>query len=141
MPFLIDVEDVRKRNKDLLSTDDIIDSEIEEAISDAQITVFTRLNESFEEPIPEPVITDSIKLCIKLIACSILIEANYSKHEEAILIAKRYYLEAQNNLKSIVNGNRLQKEGIQPYQRAISYASSIDERSNTYLQNIRCKYT
>lgn len=141
MPFLIDVEDVRKRNKDLLSTDDIIDSEIEEAISDAQITVFTRLNESFEEPIPEPFITDSIKLCIKLIACSILIEANYSKHEEAILIAKRYYLEAQNNLKSIVNGNRLQKEGIQPYQRAISYASSIDERSNTYLQNIRCKYT
>lgn len=141
MPFLIDVEDVRKRNKDLLSTDDIIDSEIEEAISDAQITVFTRLNESFEEPIPEPLITDSIKLCIKLIACSILIEANYSKHEEAILIAKRYYLEAQNNLKSIVNGNRLQKEGIQPYQRAISYASSIDERSNTYLQNIRCKYT
>jgi hypothetical protein len=140
MPNLISIDDVRNKNKDLLLTDKIEDLEIETCIIDATDTVMTRLNEVFEEPIDDALVTPAIKLCIKLIACANCIRDNYSDNERALMVAKDYHSEATANIKSIVAGNKLQKVGVKPYRKSVSYSSSYDNFSAHFITKVSCKY-
>ena len=140
MPLLITIDDVRNKNKDLLLTDKILDSDIETCIIDATETVMTRLNEVFDEPINDLNVTSAMKLCIKLIASSNCIRDNYSDNEMGLSVANSYFNEAQNNIKSIVAGNKLQKQGILPHKRTVSYDSVSDNSNNTIIDRMNCYY-
>ena len=138
--MLITIDDVRNKNKDLLLTDKITDLEIETCIIDATETVMTRLNEVFDLPIPDDNATTAMKLCIKLIAVSNCIKDNYSDNEMALSVSKDYFNEASNNIKSIISGNKLQKQNILPHKRSVSYQSEADVNSINYIDSINTKY-
>lgn len=140
MSFLITIDDVRNKNKDLLLTDKIDDSEIETCIIDSTETVMTRLNEVFDLPIPDDKVTTAMKLCIKLIAVSNCIRDNYADNEMALSVAKDYSKEAEINIKSIIAGNRLQIQSILPHKRTVSYKQDTDIQSDNFINSINCKY-
>lgn len=138
--MLISVDDVRNKNKDLLLTDKIEDSEIESCIIDATETVMTRLNEVFDLPIPDDKVTSAMKLCIKLIAVSNCIKDNYSDNKEALDLSKDYFNEAEKNIKSIIAGNKLQKQNVLPHKKSISYKQDVDIQSDNFISYINTKY-
>jgi hypothetical protein len=81
-----------------------------------------------------------MKLCIKLIAVSNCIKDNYSDNEMALSVAKDYFNEASNNIKSIISGNKLQKQNIFPHKRSLSYKSDRDLSSDKFISSLNYKY-
>ena len=138
--MLITIQDVRNKNTDLLMTSKISNTAIETCIIDATETVMTRLGEIFTLPIPDEKITPAIKLCIKLFASANCIKDQYSDSETAVSIANSYINEAEKNLKSIVQGNKLQVSEIKPFRRVITYKQNTDFQSDNYINQVNQKY-
>lgn len=141
----ISILDVRNKNKDLLLTDGIPDTDIQEKIDEAIITVFSQIGETLDDTL----IDDSncpadIKLCIILVAASDAIISNYVDSDQAIKIAEMYSLRAKTSISAIVAGKRrfsqLQKQQT-PLSIPFDYIQDdLDNRIDNYISRINNNY-
>jgi hypothetical protein len=137
----VSVEDVRDKNKSLLLTDGIADSEIQTAISEATIHLKTRMYESLDSDISDSDITVQGWMCVKLLAASYLIRDNYSDNEKALELAKSYYSEANTLITAMVKGSKKTVSGeVKFTNKAYSYQDPIDVSSSDYRTKIRDRY-
>jgi len=137
----ISILDVRNKNKDLLLTDGIADSDIQEKIDNAIITVFSEIGETLDDTL----IDDSncpadIKLVIILTAASDAIIDNYVDMPNAIKIAEMYLSKAKTTISAIVAGRRrfsqLQKQKA-PLSVPFDYIKDdLDNRIDSYISKI-----
>lgn len=135
----ITVDDVRAKNKALLMTDAIEDSDIEQALLDTKLLLKTRLEEEFEYSSDSQVTsTQSFDICHKLKACSHLIRDNYPQDADALEVAKSYNDEAEKAIKSIINSREMTtSKNISSVKRSRSYKTDSDIRADKFIRRIQ----
>lgn len=116
MALVINSE-VRMVNKDLLNTDGISNTDIDNKISEAIITVFSQIGETLDDTlINDGNCPADVKQCIKLIAAADILISHYADMPNILTIADLYTKKAQKTIDSIVAGKRrfsqLQKQKI-----------------------------
>lgn len=141
MAFNVDEDRVRAKNKDLLLTDKISTTEVDQAILDSKRTFLARIYEGFDTSITDTQFNDTMNLGVLLITCATLIFDNYSDQEQALKVAESYNKQATDLIKSIIKGKELAKtEGVSRLDRVTVKRTNIDNTSNTFSDQIKDYY-
>lgn len=141
MAFNVDEDRVRAKNKDLLLTDKISTTEVDQAILDSKRTFLARIYEGFDTSITDTQFNDTMNLGVLLITCATLIFDNYSDQEQALKVAENYNKQATDLIKSIIKGKELAKtEGVSRLDRVTVKRTNIDNTSNTFSDQIKDYY-
>lgn len=143
--MIITVDAVRNKNQ-LLNTDAISDTAIEEAIEEAYSTVKDRLEGVYDLSSYNDLDDNypyNLKLYTKLIAAGNLIISFYPDQSDAIKVAEMYKKEAFDNIKAILDKQkRLNIElSKNPVGLSFTYEEDTSEIAvNDFISNARCKY-
>lgn len=141
MAFNVDEDRVRVKNKDLLLTDKISATEVDQAILDSKRTFLARIYEDFDTSITDTQFNDTMNLGVLLITCATLIFDNYSDQEQALKVAENYNKQATDLIKSIIKGKELSKtEGVSRLDRVTVKRTNIDNTSNTFSDQLKDYY-
>lgn len=141
MAFDVDEDRVRVKNKDLLLTDKISATEVDQAILDSKRTFLARIYEDFDTSITDTQFNDTMNLGVLLITCATLIFDNYSDQEQALKVAENYNKQATDLIKSIIKGKELAKtEGVSRLDRVTVKRTNIDNTSNTFSDQLKDYY-
>lgn len=138
MAFDVDEDRVRNKNKDLLLTDKISRTEIEQSILDSKRTFLARIYENYDTVIDDTKFNDTMNLGVLLITCATLIFDNYSDQEQALKVAESYNKQASDLIKSIIKGRELAKtDGVSQFDKVRSIRTNADNRANDFSNRLK----
>lgn len=143
MAPLITAATIRPKNKDLLMTDGITDSEIDTESESVQEKVFNEVGHFYDESIMTlATLPNPLKIAIIDWTAGNVIISNYSDDEKAIEVGKIYRKDAKDLLKNLAEGirrlaNAAKASKTSNIVSSLTYSSGVmDTRTNDILTDI-----